>query len=273
MSGFLHALTTQVFLQNAFFAGLLAAAACGMAGTFVVLKKVSFISGGIAHAVLGGIGLAVFLGISPFLGAVVSALFFTVVMGLVKQKMRQHEDTLIGSLWALGMSAGIIFMHLTPGYQADIMSYLFGSILMVSQHDLIMLFILDIVIFTVIFIFWRQFLAVSFDEEFASLRGIHRTLIYILLLSVIALTIVVLIRVVGLILVIALLTLPAAIAALMMRNAAAIMVVAMLVGVLCNVSGLMVCYTANLPAGPVIILLAGALYIVALAVKRFAGSR
>ncbi len=271
MDGFFTALGQYPFLQNALIAGLLAAVACGLAGTFVVLKKISFVTGGISHAVLGGVGVAVFLGYSPFAGALVCALLFTVVLGLVNKRARQHEDTLIGALWAVGMSVGILFLYLTPGHQADLMGYLFGSILMVPRESLYRLAALDAVVLVTVFVFFRQFIAISFDEEHARVRGLPRTALYIILLGVVALTVVVLMQAVGLILVIALLTLPAATAALFSRSPAAIVGWATLIGVFSTFAGIFGSFTLDIPAGPAMVLTAGAFYLAGLVLRAVSG--
>ncbi|GAI39454.1 unnamed protein product, partial [marine sediment metagenome] len=171
-----------------------------------------FISGGVSHCSFGGIGLGYYLGINPVLGA----LFFTVAsalgMGVMTRRTKLPEDTAIGVLWVMGMALGIILVGLTPGYPPDLFSYLFGSILLVPSFDLFMMLILDIVIISVVFLLYKEFLALSFDEEFGTVAGIPTERLYLTLLCLIALTVVVLIRVVGIILIIALLTIPAAMA-------------------------------------------------------------
>ncbi len=257
----------EIFLRNAVAASLLASFVCGISGTFVTMKRIGFISGGIAHAILGGVGFALYLGIAPLAGAVLSALIFSVLLGLIKEKGSQNEDTIVGALWAMGMSVGIVFMHMTPGYGVDLMSYLFGNILMVSRQDLQFLFAIDIVVLVTVFIFFRQFVAVCFDEEYALLRGVRSGIIYTLLLSVIALTIVSLMQVVGLILVIALLTLPGAVSAMVVREPLPMMVFSVVLGAFFTLSGLVISYGTNLPAGSVIILFSSFCYLGALCVK------
>jgi len=196
-------------------------------------------------------------------------IFSSIILGYIKQNYNQHEDTVIGALWAMGMSIGIIFIHMTPGYGVDLMTYLFGNILMVSDSDLINLIILDGVIFVIVFLFYRQFIAICFDEEYSKLRGIPVTLIYILLLSIISLTIVVLMQIVGLILLIALLTLPAAISAIYLKNPLKIIVTASFLGLLFTVSGLFISYQTNSPAAAMIIVITGLFYFISLAAKVF----
>jgi len=202
MGELLSSVASYTFLQNAIIAGILASIVCGITGTFVVVKKITFISGGIAHAVLGGVGIAFYFSMPPIIGAFVSAILSAIIIGLVKLKANQHEDTVISALWAMGMAVGVIFMYLTPGYSTDLLSYLFGNILMVSSTNLYILAGLNVFIIFIVIIFYRQFVAITYDEEQARLRGLPVNFLYILLLCIIALTIVVLIQIVGIILVI-----------------------------------------------------------------------
>ncbi|MGB2583229.1 MAG: metal ABC transporter permease, partial [Dehalococcoidia bacterium] len=197
------------FMRNALYAGLLASVACGIIGVYVVVNRIVFISGGIAHASFGGIGLGYLAGFSPVLGAMVFTLASALGMGIVTKRTNLPEDTAIGILWAMGMALGIIFIGLAPGYAPDLFSYLFGNILTVPFSDLILMIILDFIIAAIVIAFYKEFLALSFDEEFGTVVGIPVERLYLLLLCMIALTVVVLIRVVGIILVIALLTIPA----------------------------------------------------------------
>lgn len=261
MSGFLAALANHTFLQNALLAGILASIGCGIMGTYVVVKRIGFLAGGIAHAVLGGMGVAYYLGESPVGGALVAALLAALVIGWVNLRGREHEDTLIAALWSIGMAIGILFIAQTPGYNVDLMSYLFGNILMVPRTDLILMGGLDAVIVLSALLFRKHFVAVAFDEEFAEVRGVSVTFFYLLLLCLVALTVVLLIQVVGLILVIALLTLPAAIAAQYVGSIGRMMGVAMSLGVVFTSAGLALSYQPNLPAGASIVLLAGTTYL------------
>ncbi len=257
----MQALLQYSFLQHALLAGLLASVGCGVVGSYVVVKRIGFLAGGIAHAVLGGMGIALFYGVSPLSGALAAALVAAILIGWVSLRWREQEDTLIGALWAIGMAIGILFISRTPGYNVDLMSYLFGNILLVSSSDLWLMAVVDVVLAATVLLFYRQFMAVSFDEEFARLRGLPVTFFYLLLLCMVALTVVLLIQVVGLILVIALLTLPAAIAIQYVHTLGRIMLVAALLGVTFTTSGLALSYQPDLPAGATIILVAGATYL------------
>jgi zinc transport system permease protein len=259
----LEALSTYGFLQNAVMAGLLASLGCGIIGPYVVVKRIGFLAGGIAHSVLGGVGAALYFGFDPLLGALAAAVLAALLIGWVKLHWQTQEDTLIGALWAVGMATGVIFIGLTPGYGVDLMSYLFGNILLVPADELRFMVGLDLLLLAVVGLFHRQFLGVAFDEEFALLRGVPVTFYYLLLLCLVAVTVVLLIQVVGLILVIALLTLPAAIAGYYVHTLGYMMVLATLLGALFCTGGLALAYLHDLPAGATIILLAGAGYIVA----------
>jgi len=262
MLEFFDALSRHGFLQTAVIAALLASIGCGVMGTYVVVKRIAFIAGGIAHSVLGGMGAAVYYGFDPLLGALLAAIFAALLIGWVRLNWKTQEDTLIGALWAIGMAIGILFIAKSPGYQGDLMNYLFGNILLVPQQSLWFMAALDALLLVVVALYHRQFLAVVFDEEFARLRGVPVGLFYLLLLVLVAVTVVLLIQVVGLILVLALLTLPAAVAGHYIHSLGRIMVVATLIGSGLSVSGLALSYQPDLPPGPTIILLAGALYVV-----------
>jgi len=262
--GFLPALLEHSFLQYALLAGLLASIPCGVVGSFVVIRRISYIAGGIAHTVLAGLGVVHYLqvvhgftALSPMAGAVLAALLAAGVIGWVSLHLRQREDTVIGAVWAMGMATGIIFISLTPGYSTDLMSYLFGNILMVSATDLWLIAVLDLVVLVVVVLFHKQLLAVCFDSEFATLRGVHVERFYFLLLGLTALTVVLLVSVVGIILVIALLTLPAAMANLFAGRLRNMMITASVLCALLTSAGLALSYGPDLPAGAVTILLTG----------------
>ncbi len=256
------------FMQNALIAGLLAAVACGVVGVYVVIKKVVFISGGIAHASFGGIGLGYFLSINPVLGAMVFTIASALGMGMIIKRTKLPEDTGIGILWAMGMALGIIFIGLTPGYAPDLFSYLFGNILMVPAFDLGLMLILDVVILAVVSLLYKELLFISFDEEFSTVLGVPTERLYLLLLCLIALTVVVLIRVVGIILVIALLTIPAALARQFTHNLKKMMLLAILVGGVLTFSGLWLSYLLDLASGATIILVSGIVLFASFGISR-----
>jgi zinc transport system permease protein len=262
MFDFFQALMQFGFLQKALLGGVLASIGCGIIGSYVVVKRIGFMAGGISHAVLGGMGAALFFGFSPLGGALVAALVAALLIGWISLSLKEREDTLISALWAVGMAVGIIFISKTPGYSVNLMSYLFGNILMVPQQDIWLMAGIDVVVLATVWLFYRQFLAVSFDEEFARLRGVPVTLFYLLLLCMVAVTVVLLIQVVGLILVIALLTLPAAIAAQYFNSLGKMMLAASVLGMIFTIVGLVVSYGADLPSGASIILVAGLAYLI-----------
>lgn len=264
MNSFFEALSHYGFLQNALLAGILASIGCGVMGAYVVVKRISFLAGGIAHAVLGGMGIAYFFDRSPLLGALIAAVAAALLIGIINLRWRQQEDTLIAGLWSVGMAVGILFISRTPGYNVDLMSYLFGNILMVPRSGLYLMALLDTIIVVTVLLFYEQFLAVSFDEEFARLRGVPVEIMYLLLLCMVAVTVVLLIQVVGLILVIALLTLPAAIAGQFVDSLGRMMVLAVGLGMVFTTGGLALSYEPDLPAGATIILLAGSGYLLSI---------
>ena len=231
------------FMRNALLAGLLASVACGIIGTLVVVNRIVFISGGIAHASYGGIGLAFFLGIAPLAGAVGFALVIAMIMSAVTLKNKQRADTVVGVLWAVGMALGIIMIDLTPGYNVDLMSYLFGSILAVPRADMLMMALVDLGVLIIVGTLYNSFLAMSFDEEFAMAMGVRVGMLYYVLLGMIALSVIMLIRIVGLVLVIALLTIPPFIAEKFCRSLKAMMVASVFLNFFFSLAGLWFSYT------------------------------
>ncbi len=263
MIEFITSMVSYEFMRNALVAGVLVSIACGIVGTLVVLNRIVFLSGGIAHAAYGGIGLAFLLRIDPLIGAISFSLLSSFLMGWVQRKTRQRADTLIGVMWAVGMALGIIFINLSPGYKADLMSYLFGSILAVSSLDIWLMLGLSILIIILVAVFYRLLLMISFDEIFARVRNIPVDIIYMGMIILIGLTVVISMRVVGLIMIIALLTIPPAIASLFVKSMWKIMVLACGLSVLFTLIGLMISYTMNLTSGAAIILVAGVSYMLA----------
>lgn len=256
------------FTRNAIMTGLLASIACGIIGSYVVIKRIVFISGGMAHTAFGGIGLGYYLGINPIVGAAFFSIGSALALGIITKKTDQREDAVVGVLWAIGVALGIIFIALTPGYAPDLMSYLFGDILMVPFYDIILILALDSIIVFVVLLLYKEFLALCFDEEFTEVTGIPTLSLYLILLCLIAMTIVILIRVVGIILVIALLTMPAAISSQFTYNLKKIMIISILLGIVFTTSGIMASYYFDLPSGATIILVSGAIYVLTLLYKK-----
>ena len=255
------------FLRNALLAGFLTSIACGIIGTFVVVNRIVFLSGGIAHAAYGGIGLAFFFGLPYSVGTLGFALLTAMVMAAVTLKARQRSDTIIGVLWAVGMALGVILLDLTPGYNVDLMSFLFGSILTVPTSDLWLMLVLDCVILLTVGYFYNDFLALSYDEDFAQIRGIRVRSLYFLLLALVALSVVMIIRIVGLILVIALLTIPPYIAEKFSGSLLKMMLLSFILSCLFSTVGLWLAYTFNLTSGATIIMVAGACFFFSLFVE------
>ncbi|MDX1519276.1 MAG: metal ABC transporter permease, partial [Gammaproteobacteria bacterium] len=236
-------------MQHAILACILASVGCGIMGTYIVVKRIGFLAGGIAHSVLAGMGIAYFIGASPLAGAIIAALVSGILIGWINLKWRQDEDILIAAFWSVGMAIGIIFISRTEGYNIDLMSYLFGNILLVSAQDIYLMAILDVVLIVLIALFYRQFLAATFDEEFSRLRGLNIEFIYIVLLSMVSLTVVLLIQIVGLILVLALLILPAASATQFSSSITRMMLLSVLFSLLITLTGLFASYEPDLPSG------------------------
>ncbi len=246
------------FMRNALAAGLLASIICGVMGTLVVVNRIVFLSGGIAHAAYGGIGLSFFLGWPYMVGTIGFSLTAAMIMAAVSIQAKHRADTIIGVIWAVGMSLGIILLDLTPGYNVDLMSYLFGSILTVPGSDLWQMFLVGVVIITLVFYFYNDFLAMSYDEEFARIRGVPVKPLYFLLIGMLAVATVMIIQVVGLILVIALLTIPPFIAEKYSTSLFEMIVWSSVLSICFTVIGLWLSYTFNLTSGASIILVAGA---------------
>lgn len=244
------------FMQNALIAGILVSLISGVIGSLIVVNRMVFLAGGIAHAAYGGIGIAIYGGFSIFLGTSIFAIIAALFMAFVTINQREKIDVFIGLIWAVGMAIGIIFVDLTPGYNVDLMSYLFGSILAVNEDDLyFMAFLFVVVLFAVSF-WYRDILAVSYDSEYAALRGINVKFFYTLILILSALTVVIAIKVVGLILVIALLTIPIYIGQSLSSSLYGMMIGSGFIASFFTVTGLWLSYSFNLTSGASIILVA-----------------
>lgn len=243
------------FFANAFIACILASVACGIIGTYVVVKRIVFISGGISHTAYGGIGLGYLLGINPLIGALAFSLGAAGLISALRKYKFQHEDTLIGIMWSFGMALGILFIGATPGYVPDLMSYLFGNILTVTFDEIVLLFILNLLIVTVTVKYFEQFKAVTFDEEYSISLGLPVEKFYALLLIMIAITVVMLIKLVGIILIVALLTIPPVIARKYSRSIKQMMFGSIALGLVFTLFGLFTSYYLNLPTGSTIIII------------------
>ena len=242
------------FVQNALIAGLLVSMAAGIIGSLIVVNRMVFLAGGIAHTAYGGIGVAVYFSLPIFIGASVFAVLAAILIASITLKHRERMDTFIGLMWAVGMAIGVVLIDITPGYQADFMSYLFGSILAVSEYDLWFMGGLLAVIVVIMTFWYRDILAVSYDSEYANLRGINVRFFYTLILILSALTVVVAIKVVGLILVIALLTIPVYIAERLSNSLFTMMLLSGIFSSIFTITGLGFSYEYDISSGASIIL-------------------
>ena len=250
------------FFQNAIIASILASIVCGIIGVIIVEKKMVMMSGGIAHTSYGGVGLGYFLGFEPIIGAFFISILAALGLGYINRKGGTHSDVIIGLFWSLGMSLGVLFVALTPGYPPDLSSYLFGNILSVTRVDLIFMAALTLIVvfvITVLFDYWKAYM---FDEEFASIMGINTKFLEYLLLILVAMAVVVLIRVVGIVLVLALFTAPTAIAGLFAKNLKVRMVLSIIIGSIFCLTGLWISYVLNVASGAAIVILSALTYLV-----------
>lgn len=267
------------FLRNALLLGLIGSVPLGAVGSFVVARRISYLAAAIAHSVLGGIGGALYVSatfgiewLHPMAGALVAALLSAGVIAWVSLRTKQREDAVIGAIWVTGMALGLIFIARTPGY-VDPMAYLFGDILLVGASDLFIAGAVAALILLILFLGHRQILAVSFDPEFAAIRGVRAEAVYSLLLVLTALTIVLLVSLVGIVLVIALLTLPPAIASLRARSLWQMVGLAIVLNALFVFFGMWLSFGLDFPTGPSIILFAAIFYLAANAVCGLSGKR
>lgn len=269
MSGFISTLTDPnlSFLRNALLAGLLSSVLFGVIGSIVTVRRIAGLAGAISHAVLGGIGMALYLsaknivpGMPPVAGAIIFAVAAAIIIGLVSLKAKQREDTVINAIWAIGMSVGVLFMAKTPGY-IDPSSYLFGNILLISTRDLALLAALDVIVLLLAWRFYPQIKASSFDEEFARVRGVPTQAVFLVLLTVTAIAVVLLQTFVGIVMVIAMLTLPAGTAGYRAKSLASMMAGATLASALFSVTGLALGWIFDLPAGAMAVVCAGAVFL------------
>lgn len=261
MSDFFNLFQYQ-FFQNAVIAIILTSVIAAMIGTYIVARKIVFISGGITHASFGGIGLAYFLGFNPFLGASLFAIFTGTTIEWMSHNGKIREDSAIAILWSLGMALGIIFVFLTPGYAPNLMSFLFGSILSVGKFDLIVLSILFVITTVIFLFFYRPIVQTAFDAEFAGIMGTKVMFFRYLMSVLISLAIVVSIRVMGIILVLSIFTIPQSIAMLFANSFKKIIPWAVLWSIAGSLIGLFVAYQMDIPSGAAIVFVLTILYLV-----------
>jgi len=251
------------FFNNAVFAAIMASITCGIIGSYIVARRIVFISGGITHASFGGIGIAWYMGLNPILGAALFGVLSAFGIEWLSKKTDVRQDSVIGILWALGMALGIIFIYMTPGYAPNLMSFLFGNILTVSSLDLFLLLCLSILTILVFAMFFKPILYVAFDEEFAKTQRIPVQFISYLMIALVALAIVLNIRVVGIILVISFLTIPQTIANMFTKDFKRMIFGSIGFGLLGSFIGLLVSYKINAPSGATIIFSFVMLFVIA----------
>lgn len=247
------------FLRNAIAAGLAAAVLCGVVGTFVVVRRLVFLGGGIAHAAFGGLGACYWAGIDPRIGAAAVAVVSAVLLGRAEGERGRSEDAVIGVLWAVGMAVGIVFLHATPGYAPDLMTYLFGNILTVGDGDVLLTVGLVAVVLVLLALWFKELTALAFDPEFAAVQGVPVRAAGTALLVLVALSVVLLIHLVGILLVIALLAIPPAISLMLVHRFGLVMLLSTVIGAAITLGGLALSWAWDLPSGPVIVLLGAAL--------------
>ncbi len=269
----IEAIFKYTFLQNAFLTALFASVVCGIVGTIIVEKKLVSFSGGIAHASFGGIGMGYWLGFEPIFGGIGFAILSALGVAQIRKRSNTNEDTLISMLWAAGMALGILFIALAPGYPPDMTSYLFGDILTVNALYLRVMIGLSLAVLLIVFSLYNYWKIYLFDEEYARIMGIRTGVLEFLLSLMISISIVILIKVVGIILSIAMLTAPPAIVKLFTNRLSRVMIGASILGILFNLTGLTLSYKMNIPSGATIILLAVLSYLIAFAGKYLAGRR
>lgn len=268
MIEFFEALRDVPLLRYALYAGIMSSLTFGVVGSFVVTRRIGYIAAAIAHSILGGIGAALYFSrtygweawCTPMLGAVVAALISAGLVGWVSLKAREREDTIIGAIWAFGMAAGLLFIHYTPGKAVNLESYIFGNILLTSRGDVVATVVLGCIVLLLVALFYHKLVAVCFDEEFARLRGVSSDAYYLLLLGITAISMVLLVRLAGIILSMALIVLPAATASKFSRRMWGIMLISVILSVFYNVGGLAASYQLELPTGPLIVVIASVIY-------------
>lgn len=260
------------FVVKGLLGAVFASITAGLAGTYIVSKRMVFLSGGITHASFGGIGIGYFAGINPVLGAAVFSILSALGVEYLSVKQKIREDSAIGILWAFGMATGIIFIYLTPGYTPNLMSYLFGSILTVTYADIIALGIMSVLLILYFGFFYRTILYISFDELFARTYSEYVNVFKYITTSLIALTIVLNIRMAGVVLVISLLTIPPNIAMIFTKAYFYIVIWSVAAGFIGTAGGYAISYFAGIPVGATIIFTLVIIWIIAKSIKQVINS-
>jgi zinc transport system permease protein len=275
MNDFIEALQTVPLIRYSFLAGIVSSVTFGVVGSLVVTRQIAYIAAAIAHSILGGIGASVYFSrvydlpwLTPMMGAIVAGLLSAAIIGWVSLHFGEREDTIIGAIWAVGMSSGLLFIHYAPGKAVNLESFIFGNILLTSRSDVIATVILGLMVVTLVILFYHKLVAVCFDEEFARLRGVSSSAYYLLLLGITAMSVVLMVRVAGIILSLALIVLPAATASRYSRRLWQIMLIAVGITFVCNTGGLAWSYELDVPTGPFVVLIAVAIYALSFFLRR-----
>lgn len=246
-------LLTYDFFTYALLAATFTSISCGIIGTYIVTRRIVFISGGITHTSFGGIGLAYFLGLNPLWGAALFSVLSAVGIEFFSKKTELREDSAIAISWSFGMAIGIIFIYLTPGYAPNLMTYLFGSILTVSGTEVLLSALLSLIIVAFFTLYMKPILYISFDSEFLKTRRISTEIFNYSVMILIALTIVLSIKIAGIILIISLLTIPQATANIFCKDFKKIILYSILIGFIGSMTGLAAAYFLDIPSGATII--------------------
>lgn len=236
-------------LADAFIACILTAITCGIVGSYVVARRMVFLSGGITHASFGGLGMAIYTGFNPIVGALLFASVASVGVEFASRKGRMREDSAIGIIWSVGMAIGALFMSLTPGYAVELPSYLFGSISLVDGNDIQWLVLLMITVVTGAIVWGRKIMYITFDEDYARSQGLPVAAIAYIMSVVVAITIVLSIKVMGIVLLMSLVTIPTVVANTLTKDFRLITLLAVITALVCNVAGFVISYEIELPNG------------------------
>lgn len=280
MSEFLDAVQNIPLIRYALLAGIVSSFTFGAVGAFVVTRRIGYIAAAIAHSILGGIGAAIYFSrvyelpwLTPMLGAVIAALLSAALIGWVTLRAGEREDTIIGAIWAFGMATGLLFIHYAPGKAVSLESYIFGNILLTSRDDVVATVVLGAFVLTLILLFYHKLVAVCFDEEYARLRGVSSKVYYLLLLGITAISMVLMVRLVGIILSLALLVLPAATASRFSRRLWVIILLSIGLTLIYNTGGLAISFQLDTPTGPFIVLVASLVYALSFLAKKVVQKR
>ncbi len=275
---FIDAVKTVPLIRYALFAGIVSSLTFGVVGSLVVTRQIAYVAAAIAHSILGGIGASVYYSrvydlpwLTPMIGAIIAGFLSVAVIGWVTLRFGEREDTIIGAIWAFGMAAGLLFLHYSPGKAVNLESFIFGNILLTSKSDVVATLVLGVVVLGLVMLFYHKLVAVSFDEEFARLRGVSSKAYYFLLLALTAMSIVLMVRLAGIILAQALIILPAATASRFSRKLWFIMILAVILTMVCNTGGFVISYQYDIPTGPFIVMLAVVFYVLSFVFRRNRG--